>query len=59
MIELIIAGLIIFVLSLCLGVLLSRQTLCRTAYTKSELIELFSVLPDDARIYISIDKGLD
>lgn len=59
MIGLVIAGLIVFVLSLCFGVLFGRRTPWRAVCTKSELLELFSALPDNARIYISIDSGLD
>lgn len=60
MIELIIGGLIAFVLLLCFGVLFTRCGecgKCRGIYTKEELIELFNAIPDSSRIYISIEKG--
>lgn len=60
MVEFIIIALMVFVLLLCLGVIFRQGTDCAHClgmYSKSELLELVSALPEGTQIYISIEKN--
>ncbi len=59
MAELLIAGLIAFLLTFCFYTVFYGSEKCGGCYgiyTKDELIEALKNIPDNARIYISIEK---